>query len=189
MSIDIPSPWQIAESEYDCQHEHVAVVRFTDAIGRPSVRKQCQRCGAHVGDLKKNGYDLDKLPDWNEPLREDWHNHKQQRAADARNDFVAQTQKQHADERAEWSRRYAAYLQSDQWKRVRRQVLERDGYICQNCFCKVAPNTYPVPNRAEVHHLSYDGYNRIGRTFAFECVTLCHKCHREYHGREQGDDE
>ncbi len=77
---------------------------------------------------------------------------------------------------------YKQYLDSDHWKDLRAAVLERDHYICQNCFRKVKPN-------AQVHHMSYDGYNKRRVSFAFECITLCKSCHDEYHGRKNDDAE
>ena len=185
MSIDFVSPWQIAETEYDCKHERVSVVRFVDALGRSHVRKQCQRCGAHVGDERKNGYDVEKLPAWNEHLRENWHARKRERAEELRTDFVVQAQNEVDERRAA----YRAYLRTPEWQRVKKFVLQRDNYICQGCGCKVIPNAFSGPNRAEVHHKHYYDLNVTEKSWAWECVTLCHKCHREYHGKDQGDDE
>lgn len=182
MAINVEPAWKLAEQEFDCRHEHVSAVRYTDSIGRLSVRKQCQMCGAHRGDEKKDGYDLSTLPAWDEGLREAWNEARSLRRLELTG---AQIQAQQADSR----QAYREYLRSPQWNRVKRAVLDRDKYTCQNCFRKVAPNLYPMPDRAEVHHKHYTGLNRVGESFAFECVTLCHDCHRRYHGTEVGEDE
>lgn len=75
----------------------------------------------------------------------------------------------------DWKERYNLYLASDHWFRLRQIVLQRDHCECQNCFHTVTEQT------AHVHHLRYDGFNRLGKSFAFECVTLCRKCHKEFH--------
>jgi 5-methylcytosine-specific restriction endonuclease McrA len=175
--------YQLVEQEFACDHKRTRAVRFTQRNGVSVVRCQCQRCGAQVGsNLPKADYNVDRLPEWDESLKTKWW--------DARNQRSKELYEQERDAKnAEWWRRYDLYLHSPQWQRLKKVVLERDNYICQNCRRKVIPNIYPVSNRAEVHHLSYDGFNRVGESFAFECVTLCHDCHRRYHGKEQGADE
>lgn len=175
--------YQIVDQEFACNHAKTKVVRFTQRNGVVIVRCQCQRCGAQVGNnLPKAEHNVAKLPEWNESLRDEWWKARGERTS-------AVYEQQRADETTEWFRRYNVYLKSEQWQRLKKTVLQRDNYTCQNCFRKVAPNLYAVDTRAEVHHTSYDGYNRLGESFAFECVTLCHACHRRYHGREKGADE
>jgi len=176
-------PYQIVEQEFTCDHAQTKVVRFTQRNGVAVVRCQCQRCGAQVGNnLPKNEHNVARLPEWNESLRERWW-----QARSARSQEIYEQERDAKN--AEWWRKYNAYLRSEQWQRLKKLVLKRDNYTCQNCYRKVAPNIYAVSDRAEVHHLSYDGLNRTGESFAFECTTLCHDCHRRYHGQEKGADE
>lgn len=179
----VQTPYQTIEQEFTCEHKQTRIVRFTQRNDVAVVRRQCTRCGAQVGNnLPKSEYNVARLPEWDESLRTRWWEARSQRSQEV-------YQQQREADSAEWFRRYRIYLQSPQWQRLKRIVLERDGYTCQNCRRKVVPNLYAVDNRAEVHHLSYDGYNRIGESFAFECTTLCHDCHRRFHGRETGADE
>jgi 5-methylcytosine-specific restriction endonuclease McrA len=56
------------------------------------------------------------------------------------------------------------------WARVRRVVLERDGYQCRNCG---------NPDELHVHHvvpLRSGGTNRWSNL-----ITLCHECHARLH--------
>jgi hypothetical protein len=56
------------------------------------------------------------------------------------------------------------------WDRVRRVVLQRDGYKCKNCSSQ---------DQLHVHHivpLSSGGTNNWSNL-----VTLCRKCHRRLH--------
>ena len=184
------TPYQTIEQEFTCEHKQTHIVRFTQRNDVAVVRRQCKRCGAQVGNnLPKSEYNVARLPEWDESLREKWWQARSQRMQQAQQQLQDLHEQQRAAENAEWQRRYRIYLQSPQWQRLKKIVLERDNYTCQNCRRKVVPNLYVVDNRAEVHHLTYDGYNRIGESFAFELTTLCHDCHRRYHGRETGADE
>lgn len=78
-----------------------------------------------------------------------------------------------------WKQNYERYLKTEHWKMLRRQVLTRDKYRCQGCGCAVSEDT------AEVHHLSYVGFTRVGRSYMFECVSLCGTCHGEFHGYDE----
>lgn len=176
-------PYQIVDLEFSCDHARAVIVRFTQRNGVVIVRRQCQRCGAQVGgNLPKSEYNVAKLPEWNEDIKARWWDARAKRSQEIH-------EQQRAEETAEWFRRYNAYLESEHWRRIRKLVLVRDNYTCQGCFRKVVANIYPVDNRAEVHHQSYDAYNRLGYSFPFECVTLCHDCHRRYHGNARGADE
>ena len=58
------------------------------------------------------------------------------------------------------------------WARIRREVLDRDGWRCQTCG---------KPGRLEVHHvkpLQEGGANDLGNLTA-----LCRGCHIEAHRR------
>jgi len=185
MTISVSAPWQVAEQEYDCQHENVILVRRAVDGGVIHVWKQCQQCGRGLGAASKKGLDIDNLPAWDDELRQLWEDRKQQRASELRAEVAAAFDAKQVDAKAA----YREYLRTPEWARVKKLVLQRDNYTCQQCFCKVHANIYEVPNRAEVHHKHYYELNFTGRSWAFECVTLCHKCHREYHGIDRGDDE
>ena len=67
------------------------------------------------------------------------------------------------------------------WKKRRRQVLERDGYRCQDCGCEVVrcSNSEPLPEgkrRATVDHVVpvVQGGDRWDPD---NLQTLCEKCH------------
>ena len=79
---------------------------------------------------------------------------------------------------AKWWDRYQYYLTTPDWQALRANVIQRDGYKCQGCFRPV------TLHNSNGHHKSYVGYNRTGRSFGFEVVTLCRQCHDEYHQME-----
>ena len=64
------------------------------------------------------------------------------------------------------------------WARVRRRILERDGYRCRECGCA---------GRLEVHHLI--PLERGGSALdPVNLLTLCRGCHIAVHIREKDCD-
>ncbi|CAN5458854.1 hypothetical protein BH18THE2_BH18THE2_37890 [soil metagenome] len=51
------------------------------------------------------------------------------------------------------------------WQEIRQQVLERDNYLCQNCFKTATDVHHIIPSRV----ISLDLFNNL--------VSLCGKCH------------
>lgn len=73
--------------------------------------------------------------------------------------------------------KYAAYLNSDQWKEIRRAVLDRDGNRCRECG---------QTGLLHVHHLTY---NHITEEWGYlsDLITLCKKCHDAKHHKRKTD--
>lgn len=170
--LDGLNTWQIVSSEFACNHENTIFAKFIKSNGVVCVRIQCLRCGTNVKEVAKRGHDTDKLPLFDEQLRKAWYEKQQARHKElfeARQDAII---KERANENEEWWKTYNEYLHTQQWHDMRKRVLERDGYICQAC----------LKNKAtQAHHLSYDIYNMIGRSAAFELVAICYQCHRTIH--------
>jgi 5-methylcytosine-specific restriction endonuclease McrA len=162
----------IPADELACDHAIQRVVKYRTANGSYQVIKQCVRCGAKTTSaLPHRDYDLDALPEFDRALRDEWWQAELSRRQQARNEARAEARQTFFANEDE-------YLKSDHWRQLRRRVLVRDGFRCQNCFCKVTDAT------AQVHHLhgvGYEGLRRVGHSFAFECVTLCRMCHEDYH--------
>lgn len=66
--------------------------------------------------------------------------------------------------------RYQAYLESPEWKALRKAVLKRCGKICERC------HRYLVDN---VHHLTYE---RVYHELLEDLQGLCRPCHSFLHG-------
>jgi hypothetical protein len=64
---------------------------------------------------------------------------------------------------------YKQYLNSNRWKKLRFQILNRDNFICQDCGNKAI----------DVHHLDYD-YLGTSKESKF-CISLCRECHKRRH--------
>lgn len=166
-------PWFV-----DCQHTQANPTRFVQSNGVTVVVLQCEQCGANLGQRKKSNYDLASLPEFDVEKRE---NVGDLRSKYHRDQWQAKQDEYERERRqkiGEWWDAYNHYLCSQQWQQLRRRVIARDGFLCQNCFRKV------TVDNANVHHISYEGYKNTGQTFAFECVTLCRSCHDAYHERE-----
>lgn len=72
--------------------------------------------------------------------------------------------------RPEWIRSIKKeYLQSPEWKALRRQVLARDNYTCRQCGYN---------EQLEVHHISYLHFTQEPLS---DLVTVCRDCHQTIH--------
>jgi hypothetical protein len=73
---------------------------------------------------------------------------------------------------------YRKYLASAKWRKIRKRVLKRDGYLCRGCG---SPAT-------EVHHGSYAKLVMLGGADHW-LYSLCRKCHESIsfnaHGRKR----
>ncbi|MDE0084752.1 MAG: hypothetical protein OXU23_03505 [Candidatus Poribacteria bacterium] len=71
----------------------------------------------------------------------------------------------------DWNKYYNLYIQSDEWKKKRKEVLKRDGYLCI-CGSKATM----------VHHKRY---HHIGNEPLSDLVALCEYCHADLHERRK----
>ncbi len=62
-------------------------------------------------------------------------------------------------------------LDPEEYTTVRRRVLERDGWRCQECGSM---------ENLQVHHMK--PRSRLGDDVLYNLITLCIDCHRESHG-------
>lgn len=190
------SPWQIVQQEFQCEHQTIPT-KAKKANGVICVYLQCQKCGEKTQEAPKRLYNIDDLPWFDVGLREDsngrkntryqelWENRREEIRQDQEQKLrILQQQREeqsleyqrHREEQDRlWWEKYNQYLASPHWTNLRKNVINRDNCRCQNCFIPVTEES------AHVHHTSYVGFNRLGYSYAFECVTLCRKCHVEFH--------
>lgn len=69
----------------------------------------------------------------------------------------------------EYRKGYYDYIDSEEWKIKRAQVIERDGGRCRACLS----NKY-----LNIHHLTYD---RVFNESLNDLITVCHECHCKIH--------
>ena len=67
-------------------------------------------------------------------------------------------------------RRPRLILQADEYRSLRNQVLERDGWKCQNCGGSMDLQVHHLVSRAQ-----------LGPDTADNLITLCARCHRHLH--------
>jgi predicted HNH restriction endonuclease len=70
----------------------------------------------------------------------------------------------------EAQQRHRVYMQTDEWRELRAQALERDGFRCRLCDSKTA---------IEVHHRRYPRRDEIDHVRNLTC--LCATCHGNFH--------
>lgn len=71
---------------------------------------------------------------------------------------------------------YRAYLQTDQWKELRRKAIARDGGKCLRCGSVF---------RLQVHHTCYRG--KFENSLLEDLETVCRECHGREHGLYPSD--
>lgn len=130
------------------------------------VTKQCLKCGRNLGNVKKDQFDLTKLPKFDEELVGAWRLKGDQWRKEQQRLFEAKQN--------QWFKEYSEYLKSEHWYELRRLILKRDP-ICQRCFREQS---------RQAHHVSYEGYKKYGFSFAVECAGMCTPCHDLIHGRD-----
>lgn len=62
------------------------------------------------------------------------------------------------------------YMQTEVWKKIRRYILQRDGYRC-----KICGSAHPL----HVHHIRYPDV--WGTEDPEDLVTVCDRCHNDIH--------
>ena len=163
--------------EGEFSHEHTPFpTKQEKSNGVVCVVLQCSSCGERIREVSKSLYNVESLPWFDESLREMTQNKKHAR----RQELMADRIVDHEEQSLAWWDKYNAYLKTPQWAALRRNVIRRDNCKCQNCFRTV------TEEMAHVHHTSYVGFNRLGYSYAFECVTLCRNCHTNFHIDQSG---
>lgn len=153
-----------------CNHPNWQHRRRTKSNGVGVVVKQCLSCGKNMGEVPKMQFEGKLLCDWDERLRQSWKEKWQLEWEERQRQF----QVEQLTRTGEWWNKYNEYLRGNHWRNIRGIVLSRDRH-CQICFSRPTE---------QVHHLSYDSFNKWGYSFAVECVGLCEICHDLIHGRD-----
>lgn len=68
---------------------------------------------------------------------------------------------------------YKRYLRTQNWQKLRFEVLKRSGGKCERCGYQPWK-----PNGLQIHHLSYD---RVGHESLEDLIAICPRCHMEIH--------
>lgn len=161
------------EERFSREHPKLQMVKYQHSNGAWRIKNQCTWCGNSVGgDLKMTGIDLSTLPVRSNELREKRKAERTDAIENTRYAYLSIQEKQQKTEQELWWSNYTKYLQTMHWYDLRKQVLERDKYLCQACLKGKA---------TQVHHLSYTLFNSIGKSMAFELIAICYPCHKTIH--------
>ena len=68
---------------------------------------------------------------------------------------------------------YQELLKTDEWKKRRKEILDKKGYICSNCGKRFG---------LEVHHLRYINGRKPWEYEDEDLIVLCDICHKKIHG-------
>jgi len=143
-----------------CSKHEPQFVKSIIEGGRTQLRKQCFICGEVEDKIYKFSEcsDIYNLPILDKDLREKFYTIQ---SKERRLEYEIQKEKRKQE--------YANYLQSYEWKRKHKYIMEKYGYRCVLCF-KPAVN---------VHHLTY---NRVYFEDERDLIALCKNCHEFVHG-------
>jgi hypothetical protein len=157
--------------EVKCDKHEMTFVVLVLENGTRQLRKQCMNCGKVDGTIFKHSIveNIEKLKELDEVMRsyydaelQSLYNQRYESTKDQKQiDFEAKREQRKIE--------YANYLQSYEWKRKHKHIMNKYGYRCILCF-KPAVN---------VHHLTYD---RVYLEDERDLVALCKDCHEFVHG-------
>lgn len=125
---------------------------------------QCNLClGNMPGDGKNEG------PPTSELLEFLTHDHPERKAVYEQRHSAWECERSQLPSRREaWFKDHDLYLQSEKWKALRGQVLQRDGFMCVRCAAAAE----------QVHHLTYERWQNEELN---DLVSLCRECHEKEH--------
>jgi hypothetical protein len=158
--------WQeiksVVDAEFVCNHTLRLLAVKVATNGTRHYRRQCQRCGSWEA-VKRQDYSGEQLRaavPFDEQIIKEWLERRLAREVELRTNAADA-------EREEWFERYNEYLDSEQWRRKRQKVLERDRFLCRACCTREA---------TQVHHLTY---KHVFDEPLFDLVSVCHQCHEK----------
>jgi 5-methylcytosine-specific restriction endonuclease McrA len=157
---------------YDCKHDNKQLVWADEgACGgryeRRQLRDQCLDCGWMLGEQRPHLLARSTTPEVDKIALEGCIEARR-RSQEER--YNAHTAAREAENVAWWDR-YNSYLASEEWARLRRRILERDGGVCRGCL---------VNRATQVHHTTY---KQVCNEFAFQLVSMCAECHERFHAK------
>lgn len=170
--IELPSSRALSEAlaptwESKCPHKQKAVRKRKILGGSSQVRWQCLDCGQAIGNPLPKATHPD-AGDFDEAFLEATNLARET----LRWEIAVEYLEKHRLRELDHQKFYDTYLQSEEWRKRRKLVLQRANGLCEGCLTEKA---------AEIHHLTY---RHLGDEFLFELVALCACCHDKVHGKE-----
>lgn len=174
--IENPRPW----SE-DCPHPDIKVRLRVYSPTQNAAVQQCMDCGKHVRSIKKPA-GWESLPPFDPKLEpalrkagEDWLQRLEAAREEAQTAYKQDVRDKisHGEISVQDNSKFGSYYESDQWKRTRLRILQRDDHRCQCCGAEAEC----------VHHIVYD---RLGAENDLDLISLCNQCHDAIHREQRG---
>jgi hypothetical protein len=145
----------------ECIHETIPVKMVT-SNGSIQVRRFCKTCGKLDSKiLKQKDFNLSLLPEKKMSEYYEYLAEIDRRERGNIDELLDHLNKEKYNTLIE---RYKRYIQSPEWKVIRKLALERDNFSCRIC----------LKPAKQVHHLTYV---HLEHEFLFELVSLCLYCH------------
>ena len=150
-------------SAIECDHKNNIPIKYRISNGAIQVKMFCKDCNKlHGCALKQTEFDLTRLP---EASYENYQKYLQKIYEKDQGQVREYVKSLNIPE---WHQLHNDYIESEEWKALRKIILERDNYNCQICNEKAK----------DVHHLTY---KHLKNEFHFELVALCRECHQKYY--------
>lgn len=96
-------------------------------------------------------------------------------AKDIREDWREENPEEYEEQKKDNKEDYQEYLKSDRWKKLRKEILIKNNFKCEDC--KGIAN--------EVHHKRYVNIETPWEKY--ELVALCGPCHGKRHHKNRGN--
>lgn len=153
--------------DIECKHQIVPAVLICSNSAK-QLRDYCRKCRKLIGSPKsQTGVNIEGIKSMTYDDFNALCENQEKPERDAIIHFIDELHKK-KDEDMKFD--YKQYLNSDEWKAIRRNIMLRDGSKCQICGSD---------ERLDVHHLTYAHFKN---EYPFELVILCRDCHHEeYH--------
>lgn len=160
--------WQTAVREWTaraCSHPRTELREATLKNGSKQLRHQCVTCGNLQGMAVRRTPEHSNVEQVDVNLSAAYDAARKDEFERMRSDHLSRQEKRDGS----IYRDYRDYINSPEWARIRRLVLNRAHGLCEGCGESKA---------TQVHHLHYRHFKR---EFLFELVALCSTCHSRLH--------
>ena len=148
-----------------CYHTYTKVIKRQNSSGKIMFQMQCLVCGRRCGQALSKKTARHDTPFFDETLFTDRKHLTYKHQHRSRIKWEMETKPERA-------LLYQEYLLSNEWKRRRLRILDRDKYTCQGCHETAA---------TQVHHLTY---THLFDELDYQLISLCENCHAKAHKKE-----
>lgn len=157
------------KKQYCCKNSRIVYVKRELSNGSCHHKIGCLNCKQTFGGSIKKTAIPKNAAIYNVPLKkyeeyEIWRNALRDKITAFISDKFEQL-------KIDYRKNYEDYLNSQTWKLKRLKILQRDKFVCQECFTERANN---------VHHITYAN---LGDEKDYELVSLCQSCHDKIHNK------